>query len=132
MTFFSDGIAWAQKMRHTHMTRDIYIGYERATAAPIKGTVASSETNSTQDGVNQIGQSFKIIVRTRDIHLKDLVRGTQIWVQTGREKTKGQLYEIAMRGRNLYEYNDPDHLDIILYCILKRDGCANPLADSKV
>lgn len=132
MTMMSSGLKWLQEQRHLHMTKDVYIGYDLSTAKSIKGTVASSVANSTQEGITKQNQQFVIICRTSDVNTTRIVRGIQIWVldPTSHESQVGQLYEVALQGNNYFEYNDPDHNDVMLYVVLKNNNCKNPFNKS--
>lgn len=114
--FISDGLSWFQEQRETHCAQEILIGFTRETAAPINATVTSDDALSTQNRVTLQKQHFRFVVRRCDLERYDikLHRGLKIWYLQ-------DVYELAYDPKDLYEYNDPNRLDVILKAVLIYD-----------
>ena len=115
--FISQGLSWFQQQRESHCTHEILIGYSVATAAPINATVTSDDGQSTQNRVTLQKQIFHFVVRRCDLerHNIKLHRGLKIWYLN-------DVYELSYESKDIYEYNDPDRLDIVLKTVLISDN----------
>lgn len=114
--FISDGLSWFQEQRQLHCTHEIQIGFTKATAAPINATVTSDDGQSTQNRLTLQKQIFHFVVRRCDLerHNIKLQRGLKVWYLNDE-------YELAYESKDVYEYNDPDRLDIVLKTVLVND-----------
>lgn len=116
MDMLSDGLSWFQEMRHTTCSQEIQIGFTLATASPISATVSSDDSSTTQNRVTLQKQIFHFVVRRCDLERYNikLQRGLKIWY-------KDDTYELSYDAKDVYEYNDPNRLDLILKAVLVRD-----------
>lgn len=114
--FISDGLSWFQEQRQLHCTHEIQIGFTKGTAAPINATVTSDDGQSTQNRLTLQKQIFHFVVRRCDLerHSIKLQRGLKVWYLNDE-------YELAYESKDVYEYNDPDRLDIVLKTVLVND-----------
>jgi len=121
--FMQQGLTWFQTQRQLHCTEDILIGFTKLTAQTIKATASSDDAQSTQNHVTIQKQIFHFVVRRSDLVSKSikLQRGLKIWY-------KHDEYELTYESKDMYEYNDPTRLDIILKAVLVDD--VNPLHPS--
>lgn len=116
MSFISKGLTWFQKQRQTHCTEDILIGYVKASAVALKATKTSDDGQSTQNHLTLQKQIFHFVVRRSDLidnNIK-LHRGLKIWHEDDE-------YELSYESKDLYEYNDPLKLDVVLKTVLVTD-----------
>lgn len=116
MGFISKGLTWFQEQRQTHCTEDILIGYVKAEAAALKATKTSDDGQSTQNHLTLQKQIFHFVVRRSDLidnNIK-LHRGLKIWHEDDE-------YELSYESKDLYEYNDPLKLDVVLKTVLVTD-----------
>ena len=113
----SDGLSWFQEQRQLHCTHEILIGFAKATAAPINATVTSDDGQSTQNRLTLQKQMFHFVVRRCDLERYNvkIQRGLKVWYLDDE-------YELAYESKDLYEYNDPDRLDIVLKAVLVDDN----------
>lgn len=113
----SKGLTWFQNMRQLHCSQEILIGFDVGTATPIRATVSSDEATSTQNRITLQKVTFHFVVRRIDLEENSikLHRGLKIWY-------KGDTYEVAFEHKDIYEYNDPNRLDIILKTVLTKDS----------
>lgn len=117
MNFINDGLAWFQEQRQTHCTIEVSIGLTVETAVAMQATKVSDDGQSTQNRVTIQKQIFHFVVRRSDLinaNIK-LQRGLKIWEGT-------DVYELAYESKDIYEYNDPARLDIVLKTVLIDDG----------
>ena len=123
MSFISNGLAWFQTQRQLHCTEDILIGFTRLDAVTIKATATSDDAQSTQNHLTLQKQIFHFVVRRSDLvdNSIKLQRGLKIWY-------KFDEYELTYESKDMYEYNDPSRLDIVLKTVLVDD--VNPLHPS--
>lgn len=115
-SFLSRGLRWLQEQRQLHATHEIAIGSTYVSAAKINATVSQDEGDSTQDTVTLHKQIFTFVVRRCDLEVKNIriQRGLKIWYLD-------DVYEITYKGRTMYEYNDPDRNDVVIYAVLVED-----------
>ena len=116
MSFISKGLTWFQEQRQTHCTEDILIGYVKASAVALKATKTSDDGQSTQNHLTLQKQIFHFVVRRSDLtdnNIK-LHRGSKIWHEDDE-------YELSYESKDLYEYNDPLKLDVVLKTVLVTD-----------
>jgi hypothetical protein len=115
-SFLSSGLAWLQAQREEQTTHEISIGPVLATAAKLRATVSHAEAESVGNTGTLHQQFFHFIVRRCDLEKFNIriQRGLRIWYLD-------DVYEAAYKGKALYEYNDPDRNDIIIYAILVDD-----------
>ena len=116
MSFISKGLTWFQEQRQTHCTEDILIGYVKASAVALKATKTSDDGQSTQNHLTLQKQIFHFVVRRSDLidnNIK-LHRGLKIWHEDDE-------YELSYESKDLYEYNDPLKLDVVLKTVLVTD-----------
>lgn len=116
MSFISKGLTWFQEQRQAHCTEDILIGYIKADAVALKATKTSDDGQSTQNHLTLQKQIFHFVVRRSDLidnNIK-LHRGLRIWHEDDE-------YELSYESKDLYEYNDPLKLDVVLKTVLVTD-----------
>lgn len=116
MSFISKGLTWFQEQRQAHCTEDILIGYVKADAVALKATKTSDDGQSTQNHLTLQKQIFHFVVRRSDLidnNIK-LHRGLRIWHEDDE-------YELSYESKDLYEYNDPLKLDVVLKTVLVTD-----------
>ena len=115
--FISNGLAWFQEQRQTHCTEEVFIGYVRETASALQATISSDDGQSTQNQVTLQKQIFHFIVRRTDLINRNikLHRGVKIW-------RGDETYELSYESKDIFEYNDPERLDVVLKAILIDDG----------
>lgn len=115
-SFLSRGLRWAQDQRHKHTTHEIVIGQSYATGAKIDATVSQDDGESTQETLTLHKQIFNFVVRRCDLEVKNIriQRGLKIWYLD-------DVYEVTYKGRTMYEYNDPDRNDVVIYAVLVED-----------
>ena len=120
MNFISNGLTWFQTQRQLHCTEDILVGFTRLDAVAIKATATSDDAQSTQNHLTLQKQIFHFVVRRSDLvdNSIKLQRGLKIWY-------KFDEYELTYESKDMYEYNDPSRLDIVLKAVLVDD--VNPL-----
>ncbi len=115
--FISTGLAWFQEQRQTHCTEEVFIGYVRETASALQATISSDDGQSTQNQVTLQKQVFHFIVRRTDLINRNikLHRGVKIW-------RGDETYELSYESKDIFEYNDPERLDVVLKAVLIDDG----------
>ena len=116
MSFISKGLTWFQEQRQAHCTEDILIGYVKSDAVALKATKTSDDGQSTQNHLTLQKQIFHFVVRRSDLidnNIK-LHRGLRIWHEDDE-------YELSYESKDLYEYNDPLKLDVVLKTVLVTD-----------
>lgn len=115
--FISTGLAWFQEQRQTHCTEEVFIGYVRETASALQATISSDDGQSTQNQVTLQKQIFHFIVRRTDLINRNikLHRGVKIW-------RGDETYELSYESKDIFEYNDPNRLDVVLKAVLIDDG----------
>ena len=115
--FISNGLAWFQEQRQTHCTEEVFIGYVRETASALQATISSDDGQSTQNQVTLQKQIFHFIVRRTDLINRNikLHRGVKIW-------RGDETYELSYESKDIFEYNDPNRLDVVLKAVLIDDG----------
>ena len=115
--FISNGLAWFQEQRQTHCTEEVFIGYVRETASALQATISSDDGQSTQNQVTLQKQIFHFIVRRNDLINRNikLHRGVKIW-------RGDETYELSYESKDIFEYNDPERLDVVLKAVLIDDG----------
>ena len=115
--FISTGLAWFQEQRQTHCTEEVFIGYVRETASALQATISSDDGQSTQNQVSLQKQIFHFIVRRTDLINRNikLHRGVKIW-------RGDETYELSYESKDIFEYNDPERLDVVLKAVLIDDG----------
>ncbi len=115
--FISNGLAWFQEQRQTHCTEEVFIGYVRETASALQATISSDDGQSTQNQVSLQKQIFHFIVRRTDLINRNikLHRGVKIW-------RGDETYELSYESKDIFEYNDPNRLDVVLKAVLIADG----------
>ena len=115
--FISNGLAWFQEQRQTHCTEEVFIGYVRETASALQATISSDDGQSTQNQVTLQKQVFHFIVRRTDLINRNikLHRGVKIW-------RGDETYELSYESKDIFEYNDPERLDVVLKAVLIDDG----------
>ena len=115
--FISNGLAWFQEQRQTHCTEEVFIGYVRETASALQATISSDDGQSTQNQVTLQKQIFHFIVRRTDLINRNikLHRGVKIW-------RGDETYELSYESKDIFEYNDPERLDVVLKAVLIDDG----------
>ena len=115
--FISNGLAWFQEQRQTHCTEEVFIGYVRETASALQATISSDDGQSTQNQVSLQKQIFHFIVRRTDLINRNikLHRGVKIW-------RGDETYELSYESKDIFEYNDPERLDVVLKAVLIDDG----------
>ncbi len=115
--FISTGLAWFQEQRQAHCTEEVFIGYVRETASALQATISSDDGQSTQNQVTLQKQIFHFIVRRTDLINRNikLHRGVKIW-------RGDETYELSYESKDIFEYNDPNRLDVVLKAVLIDDG----------
>ena len=115
--FISTGLTWFQEQRQTHCTEEVFIGYVRETASALQATISSDDGQSTQNQVSLQKQIFHFIVRRTDLINRNikLHRGVKIW-------RGDETYELSYESKDIFEYNDPERLDVVLKAVLIDDG----------
>jgi len=116
MSFISKGLTWFQEQRQTHCTEDILIGYVKASAVALKATKTSDDGQSTQNHLTLQKQIFHFVVRRSDLIDNNIKihRGLKIW-------HNDDEYELSYESKDIYEYNDPLKLDVVLKTVLVTD-----------
>lgn len=119
-SFIDKGLTWFQKERQLHCTEDVLIGTTLGTAIPLKATKTSDDGQSTQNHLTLQKQIFHFVVRRSDLVANNikLHRGIKIWHDDDQ-------YELSYESKDIYEYNDPLKLDIVLKAVLVDDD--NPI-----
>ena len=115
--FISTGLAWFHEHRQAHCTEEVFIGYVRETASALQATISSDDGQSTQNQVTLQKQIFHFIVRRTDLINRNikLHRGVKIW-------RDDETYELSYESKDIFEYNDPERLDVVLKAVLIDDG----------
>jgi hypothetical protein len=101
------GAVWAQQQRHLHYTDTISLG-----GVSLLATTPATDTEVERGGVKLAAKFSKFIVRHSDITLYSivLVRGMEIlWGDN--------VYEVTNEAGNVFYYNDPFELDIVIMAI---------------
>jgi len=116
MSFISKGLTWFQEQRQTHCTEDILIGYVKANAVALKATKTADDGQSTQNQLTLQKQIFHFVVRRSDLIDNNIKihRGLKIW-------HNDDEYELSYESKDIYEYNDPLKLDVVLKTVLVTD-----------
>jgi len=114
-----DILNWAarqlQDIRERHATTFVRIGMTFETSVELPCTPVGIKTLTSGNEVQQQAQHTRLVFRSQDLDNHGIViqRGLKLWLDDN-------VYEIAMQGRNLFEYNDlVTRLDIVLQFVWK-------------
>ena len=86
------------------------------TGVPLKATISFDDAETNPNGVKLQSQHVNFIFRASDLKKYNVVveRGLTInW--------KNNIFELAYDKRELWEWNDPHHMDMILKTVYKKE-----------